>query len=57
MSFFTLGPGSNRKERIFILFAFASAFKFFEKKRMGKHSINNNLVPFIETLFTQSLET
>lgn len=47
--FFTLGPGFNRKEIIFILLPFASAFQFFEKKCMGMDGINNDLVSFAET--------
>lgn len=53
--FFTLGSGFNRKEVIFIFSPFVSAFKFFEKKCMGIHGVNHDLVPFVETFFSQCL--
>lgn len=48
--FFTLGPGFKIKGLLHPL-AFASAFKFFGNKYMGVPGINNDPVPFVETIF------
>ena len=45
--FFTLGPGFLRKQTIFTFLHFAYTFECFEKKCMGVHGINDDIVPSV----------